>query len=158
MTGLGWIGWLGAFTHLQHVQQGRLSSVVEAEEQQLRVLVEQAEGGQDIVDCTTTAGEIPNVSDALLCYAMLPNTPLTQPWHGTTGLVAGATGMRLLACLPAWHGQTETGTERAAGWDREKEVDNIHQLIIHMLTDLASCERSVPDVWKRQTEGKKGRG
>lgn len=30
-------------THLQHVQQRRLSGIVEAEEQQLGVLVEQAE-------------------------------------------------------------------------------------------------------------------
>lgn len=41
--------WAG--THLQHVQKGRLSGIVEAEEEELGVLVEQAEGGQDIVDC-----------------------------------------------------------------------------------------------------------
>lgn len=36
--------------HLQHVQKRRLSCIVEAEEEQLGVLVQQAEGGEDIVD------------------------------------------------------------------------------------------------------------
>lgn len=36
---------------LQHVQECRLSGIVETEEEELGVLVEQAEGGQDIVDC-----------------------------------------------------------------------------------------------------------
>lgn len=38
-------------THLQHVQQSRLSGVVETEEQQLGVLVKQAERREDVVDC-----------------------------------------------------------------------------------------------------------
>ena len=33
------------------MQKSRLSGIVEAEEEELGVLVEQAEGGQDIVDC-----------------------------------------------------------------------------------------------------------
>lgn len=37
-------------THLQHVQQGRLARIIEAEKQELGVLVQQAEGGEDIVD------------------------------------------------------------------------------------------------------------
>lgn len=41
----------GEVTHLQHVQQRRLSGIVEAEEQQLGVLVEQAERREDVVDC-----------------------------------------------------------------------------------------------------------
>lgn len=42
-------------THLQHVQQRRLSGVVEAEEQQLGVLVEQAERRENVVDCEEEA-------------------------------------------------------------------------------------------------------
>lgn len=45
------VGWFLSVTHLQHVQQRRLSGVVEAEEQQLGVLVEQAERREDVVDC-----------------------------------------------------------------------------------------------------------
>lgn len=37
-------------TYLQHVQQRRLARVVEAQEQQLGVLVQEAEGGEDVVD------------------------------------------------------------------------------------------------------------
>ena len=37
--------------HLQHMQQRRLAGIVEAEEQQLGVLVEQAERREDVVDC-----------------------------------------------------------------------------------------------------------
>lgn len=40
----------GLITHLQHVQQRRLARIVETEEQQLGVLVQQAERGEDIVD------------------------------------------------------------------------------------------------------------
>lgn len=40
---LGGVTWVVVVTHLQHVQQRCLSGVVEAEEQQLGVLVEQAE-------------------------------------------------------------------------------------------------------------------
>ena len=36
--------------YLQHVQEGRLSGIIETEEQELGVLVEQAKGGQNIVD------------------------------------------------------------------------------------------------------------
>jgi hypothetical protein len=36
---------------LQHVQQRRLACVVEAEEQQLGVLVREAQVGQDLPDC-----------------------------------------------------------------------------------------------------------
>lgn len=42
---------LGSVTHLQHVQQRRLSGIVEAEEQQFSVLVEQTERREDVVDC-----------------------------------------------------------------------------------------------------------
>lgn len=42
--------WVGS-THLEHVQKRRLAGIVETEEQQLGVLVQQAEGGEDIVDC-----------------------------------------------------------------------------------------------------------
>lgn len=49
---------VGLLTHLQHVQQRRLSGVVEAEEQQLGMLVEQAERREDVVDC----GEPPLMS------------------------------------------------------------------------------------------------
>lgn len=45
------VGSGGVVTHLQHVQQCGLSSIVEAEEQQLGVLVEQAERREDVVDC-----------------------------------------------------------------------------------------------------------
>lgn len=41
--------------HLQHVQKRRLSCIVEAEEEQLGVLVQQAEGGEDIVDYVAEA-------------------------------------------------------------------------------------------------------
>lgn len=41
-------------THLQHVEQRRLSGIVETEEQQLGVLVEQAERREDVVDCERT--------------------------------------------------------------------------------------------------------
>lgn len=51
----------GLVTHLQHVQQRRLSGVVEAEEQQLGVLVEQAKRREDVVDC----GEAPLMSASL---------------------------------------------------------------------------------------------
>lgn len=44
-------GHRGVVTHLEHVQQGRLAGVVEAEEQQLGVLVQQAERREDVVDC-----------------------------------------------------------------------------------------------------------
>lgn len=37
-------------TYLQHVKQRGLSGIVEAQEEQLGVLVEQAQGGQHIVD------------------------------------------------------------------------------------------------------------
>lgn len=37
-------------TYLQHVQQRGLSGIVEAQEEQLGVLVEQPQGGQHIVD------------------------------------------------------------------------------------------------------------
>lgn len=46
--------WYLEATHLQHVQKRRLAGVVQAEEQQLGVLVQQAEGGEDIVDCAAT--------------------------------------------------------------------------------------------------------
>lgn len=36
--------------YLQHVQESRLSGIIETEEQELGVLVEQAKGGQNIVD------------------------------------------------------------------------------------------------------------
>lgn len=39
-------------THLQHVQQGGLACIVEAEEQKLGVLVQEAKRGQNIVDCS----------------------------------------------------------------------------------------------------------
>lgn len=42
-------------THLQHVQERRLAGVIKAEEQQLGVLVQQPEGGEDIVDWTETS-------------------------------------------------------------------------------------------------------
>lgn len=45
------VGGGGVVTHLQHVQQRRLSGIVEAEEQQLGVLVEQAERREDVVNC-----------------------------------------------------------------------------------------------------------
>lgn len=38
-------------TNLQHVQESGLAGVVETEEEQFGVLVQQAEGGEDIVDC-----------------------------------------------------------------------------------------------------------
>lgn len=41
---------------LEHVQQRRLARVVEAEEQQLGVLVHESEAGQHIVDCRLCAG------------------------------------------------------------------------------------------------------
>jgi hypothetical protein len=41
-------------THLQHVQQGRLACIVEAEEQQLSMLVQKTKRGQNIVDCSET--------------------------------------------------------------------------------------------------------
>lgn len=37
-------------TYLQHVKQRGLSGIVETQEEQLGVLVEQAQGGQHIVD------------------------------------------------------------------------------------------------------------
>lgn len=37
-------------THLQHVQQGSLAGVIQTEEKKLGVLIEEAEGGQDIVN------------------------------------------------------------------------------------------------------------
>jgi hypothetical protein len=37
-------------THLEHVKKGRLASVIKTQEQQLGVLVQQAEAGEDIVD------------------------------------------------------------------------------------------------------------
>lgn len=37
-------------THLQHVQQCRLASIVETQEEQLGVLVQQAQRGEDIVN------------------------------------------------------------------------------------------------------------
>jgi hypothetical protein len=41
----------GHMTYLQHVKQRRLSGIVETEEEQLGVLVEQAERGEHVVDC-----------------------------------------------------------------------------------------------------------
>lgn len=38
-------------THLEHVQQRRLAGVIETEEQQLGVLVQQAQAGEHIPDC-----------------------------------------------------------------------------------------------------------
>lgn len=103
---------LVGFTHLQHVQQGRLSGVVETEEQQLCVLVEQAEGGENIVDCIT-AGTESNISIIPL-YSILDLTL--------------STALRY-ACA------------RKRGREEEGHARNIHQLIIHMLTRvcLASC-------------------
>ena len=45
------------------MQKGRLSGIVKAEEEELGVLVEQAEGGQDIVDCAeaTISDCIPSI-------------------------------------------------------------------------------------------------
>lgn len=37
-------------SYLQHVQQGRLSGIVETQEQQLGVLIEESKGGQDVPD------------------------------------------------------------------------------------------------------------
>lgn len=43
-------------THLQHMQQSRLSRVVEPEEEELGVFVEQAQRGEDVVDwCAVSA-------------------------------------------------------------------------------------------------------
>ena len=42
-------------THLQHVQQSSLASVIETEEEELCVLVQQAEVGEDIVDYSITS-------------------------------------------------------------------------------------------------------
>lgn len=37
-------------TYLQHVQKGRLPGIIKTQEQELGMLVEQAQRGQDIVD------------------------------------------------------------------------------------------------------------
>jgi hypothetical protein len=42
---------LTLITHLEHVKQSRLASIVEAEEEEFGMLVEQAEVGQDVPDC-----------------------------------------------------------------------------------------------------------
>lgn len=40
------------------MQQGGLAGIVETEEKQLGVLVEQAQGGQNIVDCYSPAAQL----------------------------------------------------------------------------------------------------
>ena len=41
----------GVRSYLQHVEESRLSGIIESQEQELGVLIEQSEGGQDVPDC-----------------------------------------------------------------------------------------------------------
>lgn len=51
------------------MQKRSLAGIVETEEEELRVLVQQAEGGEDIVDYSQ--GQKAHVSDSLLLFANL---------------------------------------------------------------------------------------
>ena len=42
-------------SYLQHVQEGSLSGIIESQKQELGVLVEQSEGGQDVPDFVRTS-------------------------------------------------------------------------------------------------------
>lgn len=55
---------ISAASYLQHVQQSRLSGVIESEEQKFGMFVEQAQGCQDIVDYFIS---IPSASISSFC-------------------------------------------------------------------------------------------
>lgn len=83
-----------AVTHLQHVQQGRLSGIIETEEQQLGVLVEKAEGGENVVDYTVVSRNVSLCFPAsyLSCHATLvegcarEHTPVDNPHLACIGV------------------------------------------------------------------------
>jgi hypothetical protein len=85
-------------THLEHVKKGRLAGVVKTQEQQLGVLVQQAEAGEDIVDYSESSRQM-SARDA----PMMPrsgegeHTPVDYP-HRCGG---GGKSMMLEVCLSA---------------------------------------------------------
>lgn len=73
-------------THLQHVEQGSLSGVIQTEEKELGVLVEQAKGGQHIVDYRGRA-----------CQSSCIQHPISQAAQGPRHFESSDQGTILLA-------------------------------------------------------------
>jgi hypothetical protein len=61
---------MAQFSYLQHVQQSRLSGIVETKEEQLGVLIEESQGGQDVPDY--------HISTSAYFHGR------SHPWHGSS--------------------------------------------------------------------------
>jgi hypothetical protein len=57
---------------LQHVEERRLASIIEAEEKQFGVLVQQAELRQDVIDCDWSRTKSASQSGSIASFAFPP--------------------------------------------------------------------------------------